>query len=93
MRTARARASPPDVEHERAEAPDGRGTNEARAQTSAKAYVVVRHLLDGRYRIYFGSELIAEASGTPPTDSTGEERSITVAEVKRGKARKKRRQG
>lgn len=61
-----------------------------RGRSYAKAYVVVRHLLDGRYRVYYGNELVAEASGEPPTESTGEERSITVAEVKREKAKKKR---
>lgn len=64
-----------------------------RARSYAKAYVVVRHLLDGRYRVYYGNELVAEATGTPPTEATGEGRSITVAEVKREKARKKRMQG
>jgi hypothetical protein len=64
-----------------------------RSRTYAKAYVVVRQLLDGRYRVYYGNELIAEAAGSPPTESTGEERSIIVAEVKREKARRKRMQG
>jgi len=36
--------------------------------------------------VYYGNELIAEATGIPPTESTGEERSITVAVVKREKA-------
>jgi hypothetical protein len=61
-----------------------------RGRSYAKAFVVVRHLLDGRYRVYYGSELIAEATGIRPTESTGEERSITVAEVKREKAKRKR---
>jgi hypothetical protein len=64
-----------------------------RGRSYAKAYVVVRHLLDGRYRVYYGNELVAEATGTPPTEATGEGRSITVAEVKREKARRKRMQG
>lgn len=64
-----------------------------RGRSYAKAYVIVRHLLDGRYRIFYGNELIAEARGKPPTDSTSEGRSITVKQVAREKARRKRLQG
>lgn len=64
-----------------------------RGRSYAKAYVIVRHLLDGKYRVFYGAELVAEAEGKPPTASTGEERSITVAEVTREKARKKRLEG
>lgn len=64
-----------------------------RGRSYAKAYVVVRHLLDGRYRVFYGSELIAEAPGKPPTESTGEPRSVTTRAVMHERARKKRRQG
>src|SRR5450432_1344143 len=47
-----------------------------RGRSYAKAYVIVRHLLDGRYRIYLGGELLVEAPGKPPTDSTYEPRTI-----------------
>ncbi len=64
-----------------------------RGRSYAKAYVIVRHLLDGRYRVFHGNELVAEAPGEAPTDSTSEPRSITAREVMHDKARKKRRQG
>lgn len=64
-----------------------------RGRSYAKAYVIVRHLLDGRYRVFYGAELIAEARGEPPTDSTYEPRSITTRQVMHEKARRKRRQG
>jgi len=64
-----------------------------RGRSYAKAYVIVRHLLDGRYRVFYGSELIAEARGLPPTDSTYEPRSITKRQVMHEKARRKRQQG
>lgn len=60
-----------------------------RGRSYAKAYMTVRHLLDGRYRVFYGNELVAEARGAPPTESTGEGRSITVAEARREKARRK----
>lgn len=63
-----------------------------RGRSYAKADVVVRHLLDGRYRVFYGAELVAEASGEPPTDSTHESRSIIVKQVARAKALQKRRQ-
>jgi hypothetical protein len=63
-----------------------------RGRSYAKAYVIVRHLLDGRYRIFYGNDLIAEAPGKPPTDATHEPRSITVKQVAREKARRKRQQ-
>jgi hypothetical protein len=64
-----------------------------RGRSYAKAYVVVRHLLDGRYRIYLGGELLVEAPGKPPTDSTYEPRTITAKRTQWEKARQKRRQG
>jgi hypothetical protein len=64
-----------------------------RGRSYAKVYVTVRHLLDGRYRVFYGNDLVAEASGKRPTESTHEGRSITVAEVKREKARRKRQLG
>jgi hypothetical protein len=63
-----------------------------RGRSYAKSYVTVRHLLDGRYRVFHGSELIAEAEGVPPIDSPHDKRSITVAEVRREKTRRKARQ-
>lgn len=65
----------------------------SRGRSYAKAYVVVRHLLDGRYRVFYGNELIAEASGSPPTASLNEERSITIREARHEKARRKRQRG
>lgn len=64
-----------------------------RGRSYAKAYVTVRHLLDGRYRVFHGSELVAEAPGMPPTGSNAGPRSITAREVMHHKARKKREQG
>lgn len=64
-----------------------------RRRSFAKAYVIVRHLLDGRYRIFYGGELIAEAPGKPPVDSTSEPRSVVSSQAQRDKARQKRRQG
>jgi hypothetical protein len=62
----------------------------ARGRSYAKAYVTVRHLLDGRYRVFYGNEFIAETSGSPPTEATGQERSITVRDARLKKARTKR---
>lgn len=62
-----------------------------RGRSYAKAYVVVRHLLDGRYRVFYGNELVAESRGNPPTSSTYEARSITAKEVAHEKAATKRR--
>ena len=64
-----------------------------RRRSFAKAYVIVRHLLDGRYRSCYGGELIAEARGTPPVESTSEPRSVVSSQAQRDKARQKRRQG
>lgn len=46
--------------------------------TYAKAYVTVRHLLDGRLRVFHGGQAIAEARSTPPTESPGGAGSITA---------------
>jgi hypothetical protein len=61
--------------------------------TYAKAYVTVRHLLDGRYRVYFGGQAIAEAKGTPPTAPVGEPRTVEARKRIHDKARQKRREG
>lgn len=42
--------------------------------TYAKASVIVRHLLDGGYRVYFGNQLIARTKGAPPTNHEREPR-------------------
>jgi transposase len=42
--------------------------------TYAKANVIVRHLLDGGYRVYFGTQLIARTRGVPPTSPQYEPR-------------------
>lgn len=62
-----------------------------RGRSYAKAYVVVRHLLDGRYRIFHGGELIAEVPGVPPTESSLGPRSIVARQVMHEKAKMKRR--
>lgn len=54
-------------------------------QTYARAEVVVRHLLDGRYRVFYQDKLIAQADGKPPTEATGQPRSF-------GRARRMREQ-
>lgn len=64
-----------------------------RGRSYAKAYVTVRHLLDGGYRVFYGSELIAEAASAPPLESTREPQSIIKRQVMHEKARQKRRQG
>ncbi len=61
-----------------------------RGRSYAKAYVIVRHLLDGGYRVFYGSELVAECASSPPTDSTGERRSIMKRQIEVEKARRKR---
>lgn len=62
----------------------------ARGRSYAKAYVTVRHLLDGRYRIFHGSELIAHAPGEPPTEPTREPRSISKKRDAHQAAKRKR---
>jgi hypothetical protein len=64
-----------------------------RGRSYARAYVTVRHLLDGRYRVFYGGELIAEASGTPPREPSHEPRSITARRVMHEKAATRRRGG
>ena len=58
--------------------------------TYAKAYVTVRHLLDGRWKVFHGGQLIAEAKGAAPTEATGEPRSIGAHAQFLAKARRKR---
>jgi len=58
--------------------------------TYAKALVTVRHMLDGRYRVYFGGMAIAQAKGSPPTAPRGEPLSLTAKKVSYDKARRKR---
>ena len=62
-----------------------------RGRSYAKAYVTVRHLLDGRFRVFYGGELIAEAPGSPPKQSPHEPRSIAARRAMHQKAAKKRR--
>lgn len=63
----------------------------------AKTLVTVRHLLDGRYRVYFGGQAIAEVKAAPPTAPRGEPMTLTAKHVSyekaRTKARTKRHQG
>lgn len=61
--------------------------------TYAKTYVTVRHLLDGRYRVYFGGQAIAEARGAPPTASPNEPRTIAGRKLQHDRARRKRQEG
>jgi len=58
--------------------------------TYAKAHVTVRHLLDGRYRVYFGGQAIAQAKGSSPTAPRGEPLTLTAKKVMYEKARRKR---
>lgn len=61
--------------------------------TYAKTYVTVRHLLDGRYRVYFGGQAIAEAKGTPPTAPAHEPRTVEARKRMHHKAKEKRLEG
>ena len=58
--------------------------------TYAKTYVTVRHLLDGRLRVFHGGQPIAEAKTAPPTKSTREPRSIEAHRRKLETSRRKR---
>jgi transposase len=51
--------------------------------TYAKASVIVRHLLDGGYRVYFGAHLIARTTGAPPTSPEHEPRTPEKREARR----------
>ena len=48
------------------------------------------HLLDGRYRVFHGGQLIAEVPGVPPTETINGPRSIAGRQVMHEKAAKKR---
>lgn len=61
--------------------PKGRG-----GRTYARARVIVRYWLCGRYRVYFQGELIAQAKAHPPTESLGGARTLV------GAAKRKRQQ-
>jgi hypothetical protein len=61
--------------------------------TYAKTHVTVRHLLDGRYRVYFGGQSIAEAKGEPPTTPVGEPITLTAKKSTLAKASRKRMAG
>src|SRR5262249_884013 len=43
-----------------------------RRERYARAGVIVRHLLDGGYRVYLGNQLTARAKGSPPTSPMNE---------------------
>jgi transposase len=58
--------------------------------TYAKVYVTVRHLLDGRYRVYFGGQAIAEAKGVAPTAPLHESSSVEARKRMHQKARQKK---
>jgi len=60
--------------------------------TYAKLCVTVRHFLDGRYRVYYGGEAIAEVKGVPPTAPVGESLALAARKAVHEKARKKRRE-
>jgi transposase len=51
--------------------------------TYAKASVIVRHLLDGGYRVYLGNQLIARTRGAPPTSSEYEPRTAEKRDARR----------
>lgn len=51
--------------------------------TYAKASVIVRHLLDGGYRVYFGNQVIARTRGAPPTNPEYEVRTPEKKEANR----------
>lgn len=61
--------------------------------TYAKTHVTVRHLLDGRYRVYFGGQAIAEVKAAPPTVPVGEPITLAAKKSMLEKARTKRRAG
>jgi len=69
--------------------------NKGRRASYAKAYVTVRHLLDGRFRVYFGGQCIAETKAAPPTGATGEARSVEVKKrsLKMQRERRRRNEG
>ena len=46
--------------------------------TYAKTYVAVRHLLDGRYRVFYGGQLIAELKAAPPKEPPNEPKTIAA---------------
>ncbi|MFS8069475.1 MAG: ISNCY family transposase [Byssovorax sp.] len=60
-----------------------------RRGTFAKANVLVRHLLNGEYRVYFRGELVAKRKGLPPTEPRYEPRTIRVALARSEAQRKK----
>jgi transposase-like protein len=60
--------------------------------TYARTYVTVRHLLDGRYRVYFGGQTIAECKAAPPTEPANQPRTIAAQKLIHEKASRKRRQ-
>jgi hypothetical protein len=47
-----------------------------RRRTFARAEVVVRQELDGRYCVYYEDQLVGEACGVPPVGSTSQPRSV-----------------
>jgi hypothetical protein len=63
-----------------------------RGRSYAKTYVTIRHLLDGRYEVYFGGECIAAANGAPPIEAVTGYRSETSRRAMHDRARKKREQ-
>lgn len=67
--------------------------NRGGRSTYAKTYVTVRHLLDGRYRVYHGGTAIAEVKAAPPTAPAHEPRSVAARKAMHDKARKKRHEG
>ncbi len=61
--------------------------------TYAKVWVTVRHLLDGRYRVFCGGDVIAEAKGAPPTAPEHEPKTVGARERVNANAKTKRREG
>jgi len=53
--------------------------------TYARARVVVRHMLDGSYSVYFAGEKIAQVRSMPPTTAVGGPRSLEAWERRRNK--------
>ena len=46
--------------------------------TYAKAVVLVRHLLDGRFRVFFGDKMIAQTKARIPRGPNGSRRTVAA---------------
>jgi hypothetical protein len=59
-----------------------------RRHSYARPDVIVRHQLDGRYRVYFDGVMIGQAMGQPPSEVRNEPRNVSAARRKRESSRK-----